>query len=187
MYERFTNSARKVMQAVWREVRILDHRYVGTGEILLALLGVKDGLAVQALKHLGVSPEAMRHEILGMLTRSNAKNHLSPEVPPGLDVKRSSEYERILVQLDAMLGNLDTEVFQAAFLEGLSPDEQRDRAMCSDFQPPIKVERDKLLRMRNLLAVELIELCERRPHDLSPPDYSIDDWGRLVSQTKVQA
>lgn len=57
-FDRFTDKARKVLVLAQEEARALHQPYVGTEHVLLALLKEKEGLAAQALDHLGVTYEA---------------------------------------------------------------------------------------------------------------------------------
>lgn len=57
-FDKFTDKARKVLVLAQEEARALHQPYVGTEHVLLALLKEKEGLAAQALNHLGVTYEA---------------------------------------------------------------------------------------------------------------------------------
>lgn len=57
-FDKFTDKARKVLVLAQEEARALHQPYVGTEHVLLALLEEKEGLAAQALDHLGVTYEA---------------------------------------------------------------------------------------------------------------------------------
>ena len=57
-FDKFTDKARKVLVLAQEEARALHQPYVGTEHVLLALLKEKEGLAAQALDHLGVTCEA---------------------------------------------------------------------------------------------------------------------------------
>lgn len=56
-FDKFTDKARKVLVLAQEEARALHQPYVGTEHVLLALLKEKEGLAAQALDHLGVTYE----------------------------------------------------------------------------------------------------------------------------------
>jgi hypothetical protein len=67
-FERFTDPARDVVVLAQEEARALRHNYLGTEHILLALLGVEEGVAAEALRALGVHLDAARgvvREIIG--------------------------------------------------------------------------------------------------------------------------
>ena len=57
-FDKFTDKARKVLVLAQEGARALHQPYVGTEHVLLALLKEKEGLAAQALDHLGVTYEA---------------------------------------------------------------------------------------------------------------------------------
>lgn len=57
-FDKFTDKARKVLVLAQEEARALHQPYVGTEHVVLALLKEKEGLAAQALDHLGVTYEA---------------------------------------------------------------------------------------------------------------------------------
>lgn len=57
-FDKFTDKARKVLVLAQEEARALHQPYAGTEHVLLALLKEKEGLAAQALDHLGVTYEA---------------------------------------------------------------------------------------------------------------------------------
>jgi ATP-dependent Clp protease ATP-binding subunit ClpA len=60
MFERFTDQARKVVTHSQDEARAMNHNYIGTEHILLALSTTERGVAVQALEALGVSTSDLR-------------------------------------------------------------------------------------------------------------------------------
>ncbi len=63
MYDRFTDRARKVMQLANQEAQRFKHEYIGTEHILLGLVKEDNGVAVTALKNLGVERHRIRIEI----------------------------------------------------------------------------------------------------------------------------
>ena len=63
MFERFTDRGRRVVGLAQEEARMLNHDKVGTEHILLGLIHVGDGVAVEALESLGVSLEAIRQQV----------------------------------------------------------------------------------------------------------------------------
>ena len=60
MFEKFTDDARKVMDAAAEQARQLNHEYIGTEHILLALVQDDGGAGVAMLKNLGVNPRDVR-------------------------------------------------------------------------------------------------------------------------------
>jgi ATP-dependent Clp protease ATP-binding subunit ClpC len=79
MFERFTDRARQVLVLAQEEARMLGHNYIGTEHILLGLLHEGDGVAAKALTSLGVSLDAMRQAVEGIIGRGTQP--LSGHIP----------------------------------------------------------------------------------------------------------
>ena len=67
MFERFTDRARRVVVLAQEEARMLRHNYTGTEHILLGLLREGEGVAARALESLGISLEAVRQQVEGII------------------------------------------------------------------------------------------------------------------------
>ncbi len=67
MFRRFSPRAREVVISAQQEARALHHNYIGTEHILLGLLRDRDGMAGRALHGLGISPEAVREQVLDIV------------------------------------------------------------------------------------------------------------------------
>jgi ATP-dependent Clp protease ATP-binding subunit ClpC len=67
MFERFTDRARRVVVQAQSEARALGHDYIGTEHLLLGLLGEGSGLGAKALETLGVSADALRARVVGVI------------------------------------------------------------------------------------------------------------------------
>jgi ATP-dependent Clp protease ATP-binding subunit ClpC len=63
MFERFTDRARRVVVLAQEEARMLNHDYVGTEHILVALIREGGGVAAQALESLGITEETARQQV----------------------------------------------------------------------------------------------------------------------------
>jgi ATP-dependent Clp protease ATP-binding subunit ClpA len=63
MFERFTEDARAVVRGAFGSARRLEHRYVGTEHLLLAVAAA-DGPAGEVLREQGVTAERVKDEIL---------------------------------------------------------------------------------------------------------------------------
>src|SRR5579872_2913377 len=72
MFERFTNRARHVVVLAQEEARLLQHNYIGTEHILLGLLGEPEGIAAKALDRFGMTREATREEVRGIIGTGTA-------------------------------------------------------------------------------------------------------------------
>jgi hypothetical protein len=69
MLERFTDQARHVVALAQEEARMLNHDYIGTEHILLALIHEGRGTAAQALESLGVTEEAACRQVEQIIGR----------------------------------------------------------------------------------------------------------------------
>jgi ATP-dependent Clp protease ATP-binding subunit ClpA len=79
MLERFTDQARHVVALAQEEARMLNHDYIGTEHILLALIHEGRGTAAQALESLGVTEEAacqQVEQIIGRGQQDPPRRHL---------------------------------------------------------------------------------------------------------------
>jgi ATP-dependent Clp protease ATP-binding subunit ClpC len=97
MFERFTGRARRVVVLAQEEARMLNHDYVGTEHILLALIREGGGVAAQALLSLGITEEAARQkveEVVGRGQPGPQKGHL-PFTPPAKKTLQLSLREAI--------------------------------------------------------------------------------------------
>ena len=76
MFERFTESARKVILLSQKEAKNLRHNYIGTEHLLLGLIAENEGLAAKVLKERNVTLERARQELVKVLgpVPENEKN-----------------------------------------------------------------------------------------------------------------
>ena len=63
MFERFTDEARNAVVAAQREASALDHGWIGTEHLLLALLADADGRGGRVLRDFGVDVAWARSEV----------------------------------------------------------------------------------------------------------------------------
>ncbi|MFJ9950326.1 Clp protease N-terminal domain-containing protein [Kitasatospora sp. NPDC091207] len=63
MFERFTDSARRVVVLAQEEARILNHDYIGSEHLLLGLIHEGEGNAARALQGLGISLAVARQQV----------------------------------------------------------------------------------------------------------------------------
>ena len=63
MFKRFTDRARRVVVQAQEEARMLNHSFIGTEHILLALIDEGDSAGVRALESLGISLDAVRQQV----------------------------------------------------------------------------------------------------------------------------
>jgi ATP-dependent Clp protease ATP-binding subunit ClpA len=79
MFERFTDQARRIVVLAQEEARMLNHNYIGTEHILLALIHEGMGIAARALESLGITEEAARQqveEIIGRGQQDPPRGHI---------------------------------------------------------------------------------------------------------------
>ncbi len=60
----FTPKSKRVLEMAWDEARKLDHNYVSTEHLLLALICEGQGVGERILYNLGVDQEALRDSVL---------------------------------------------------------------------------------------------------------------------------
>ncbi len=63
MFDKFTNRAKQVIKLAKKEAQRLNHNYLGTEHILLGLMKLGQGIAVNVLRNLGLEYETLRTEI----------------------------------------------------------------------------------------------------------------------------
>ena len=73
MFRRFSPQAREVVISAQQEARALHHGFIGTEHLLLGLLRDRDGVAGRALRALGISPEAVREQVLDIIGEGRAE------------------------------------------------------------------------------------------------------------------
>ena len=69
MFERFTEPARRVVVLAQEEARALGHDRIGTEHLLLGLLREEEGVAVRALRALGITSDGARARIVDLAGR----------------------------------------------------------------------------------------------------------------------
>ncbi len=62
-FERFTDSARRVLRAAQEEAQRLRHNFIGTEHLLLGLLHEDESVAAHVLRHLNVRLDAVRERV----------------------------------------------------------------------------------------------------------------------------
>src|SRR2546430_8263147 len=75
----YTSRAKKVLELAMSEAGSLNHTYLGTEHLLLALLGEGKGIAAQTLNSLGVTTENARAQTLSILGTSSDDLPSMPE------------------------------------------------------------------------------------------------------------
>jgi ATP-dependent Clp protease ATP-binding subunit ClpC len=72
MFERFTDRARRVVLQAQIEARSLDHNYIGTEHLLLALIDEGSGVAAKALESMQISADTIRQQVEEIIGRGLA-------------------------------------------------------------------------------------------------------------------
>ena len=63
MFDKFTNRAKQVIKLAKKEAQRLNHNYLGTEHVLLGLLKLGQGIAVNVLRNLNLDYEMVRAEV----------------------------------------------------------------------------------------------------------------------------
>lgn len=63
MFDKFTNRAKQVIKLAKKEAQRLNHNYLGTEHILLGLMKLGQGIAVNVLRNLNLDYDAIRTEV----------------------------------------------------------------------------------------------------------------------------
>lgn len=63
MFDKFTNRAKQVIKLAKKEAQRMNHNYLGTEHILLGLLKLGQGIAVNVLKSMNIEYEPVRQEV----------------------------------------------------------------------------------------------------------------------------
>ena len=63
MFDKFTNRAKQVIKLAKKEAQRLNHNYLGTEHVLLGLLKLGQGVAVNVLRNLNIDFETVRAEV----------------------------------------------------------------------------------------------------------------------------
>ncbi len=67
MFDKFTNRAKQVIKLAKKEAQRLNHNYLGTEHVLLGLLKLGQGIAVNVLRNLNLDYDAVRSEVERMV------------------------------------------------------------------------------------------------------------------------
>jgi ATP-dependent Clp protease ATP-binding subunit ClpA len=89
MFERFTDSARRVVVRSQEESRVADDRFIGTEHLLLALTDEDEGVAVRALRSSGISAKDVRRRVGEAVSRRVRSD--SGNIPFTIGTKKALE------------------------------------------------------------------------------------------------
>jgi ATP-dependent Clp protease ATP-binding subunit ClpC len=80
--ERFTERARKVLTLAQEEASRFNHDHIGTGHLLLGLLGEGDGVAARALSSCGLTIETTRDRLPAIVNEGEEDTTSKQFTPP---------------------------------------------------------------------------------------------------------
>jgi ATP-dependent Clp protease ATP-binding subunit ClpC len=69
MFEHFTDRARRLVVLAQDEARSLNHNWIGTEHLLIALISENSGVGAKALESLGISLDAARQQVESIIGR----------------------------------------------------------------------------------------------------------------------
>ncbi len=73
MFERFTDRARRVVVGAQEEARSLNHNWIGTEHLLLALLTEGHGVAAKALESMQISLDGARQQVEAIIGHGQSR------------------------------------------------------------------------------------------------------------------
>jgi Clp amino terminal domain, pathogenicity island component len=96
VFERFSEPARRSVIQAREEAKRLNHTFIGTGHILLGLIGEGEGNAAKALQALGISLEPARSQVEEMMGRGlRAPSEDIPFSPRAMNVLELALHESL--------------------------------------------------------------------------------------------
>lgn len=114
---------KKVLELAVEEARRMGHHYIGTEHLLLGLVRQTEGIAIDVLKRLGVSPEEIRRQTRRVLQESPVQPQTNPPEEKRPPVRPRAEKTPLVDQLATDLtalaaeGKLDPVVGREAEIE----------------------------------------------------------------------
>jgi len=81
MFERFNDEARRTVVLAQEEARALDHGWIGTEHLLLAMGALQEGVAGAALSSMGVDHQAVRDRVVELLSDGEDLPRPSAHIP----------------------------------------------------------------------------------------------------------
>jgi ATP-dependent Clp protease ATP-binding subunit ClpA len=108
----FTPRAKKVLELSLREALGLGHNYIGTEHVLLGLARENEGVAARILLDFGADSEAIRDEIIRMLSGTGRSQQAAPYEPktPPLTPELAAELERLRAEKERAIENQELDV-----------------------------------------------------------------------------
>jgi hypothetical protein len=195
-FERFTESAKKVLMLAQEEAERSHHSYIGTEHLLLALLRQPDTTAAEVLRDLGIEADTVRATIQSVLGRE--ERILIQQMIPTSRVKKVIEIAfdeagrrgQQFVEPGHILAALviEGEGIAAHVLAdlGATPDtvlEALDRRWGIEAGPPRKRPRVTLARLMRMRRAEMRTLAGHR--QARPPASDAEALARLLASPEI--
>src|SRR4030042_1376550 len=102
--ERFTQRARRVLSLAHEEAERMDHNYIGTEHLLLGLVRQGEGVGIEVLRRLGITPEQVRRQTRRVLQESPAQP--PQKAAQGVTASRSKDKEAKTPLVDQLATDL---------------------------------------------------------------------------------
>ena len=161
MFERFTEAARAAVIQAQTEARELQHAYVGTEHLLLALLDDDTGPIAAALRDRGVNRAHVRNEIIKRVsTRPEGIDPL-----PDADAEDAAALKAIGIDLDAVRRAIEKN-FGAGALELSRATEPKRRGLLRRFSGGGRIPFSK--RAKKVLELSLREAIRLKHNFIAP-------------------
>ena len=106
----------QVLEYAVEEARRMGHHYIGTEHLLLGLVRYGEGVAIDVLRKLGVTPEQIRRQTRRVLQESSAQRRTSPSAAPEQKAPRQEQQKPKTPMVDQL----------ATDLTGLAEEEKLD-------------------------------------------------------------
>jgi ATP-dependent Clp protease ATP-binding subunit ClpA len=92
-FERFTNTAKKILTVAQQEAERGHHSYIGTEHILIALLVVEEAIGGEVLRILGIALDETRRAVAEVMAKGGGGERVKTnEIVPTSRVKRVIEH-----------------------------------------------------------------------------------------------
>jgi len=100
MFDKFTNRAKQVIKLAKKEAQRLNHNYLGTEHVLLGLLKLGQGVAVNVLRNLNIVSETVRSEVERVVG-------FGPEIPVFGDPALTGKVKKVFEYANEEAANLN--------------------------------------------------------------------------------
>jgi ATP-dependent Clp protease ATP-binding subunit ClpC len=112
---------KKVLELAVDEARRMGHHYIGTEHLLLGLVRQSEGIAIDVLKRLNVSPEEVRRQTRRVLQESPVQGRTTPSSGPGTGSNPPERQSRKTGVKTPLVDQLATDLTAAAEEGKLDP------------------------------------------------------------------